>query len=1506
MGGGGGSGAVKGTNGEDGTKYSYSVIPGRTKIATGGSGPGGGGGGGSGQGAVAELVRGHGGDGGNGGSGFGGGGSSLNETDSSGPDNNNNRGGQGGFGGGHGTAKHNKGGGGGGGAALGGAIFLQEGSKLTIEGDLVFDNNSVTPGTGAEGAATQAKKRAKGKALGKDIFMMSGSTLIFDSDQNIEIRTGIRSNKKVGGGARKNLGGLVKRRSGTLSLIPVDEEKRDQINDYTGTTFLEEGILSVLEDEGLGTPETPLIFTAGGGMLDLADGFSTSRRTILFQGISNRVRVIDYRVAYLGGSNVGGDKGFTKEGTGTLILTGDTNYSGGTRLKNGILQPESDRSLGTSDSDLTFQGGTLLVRDYTTHRGIALEKTGIISVLVGGNALLYSKISGRAGLEKRGAGTLNLIRQGGAANPYKGGTNLLEGTLIPNNDGVLGDVAGKITMNGGTLQLPDGFDTPKSLGTRRSIFIEQIDKPGVISVPGGSATLSGVIEGVGLLKKSGDGTLILGGDNTYMGGTHLIEGVLNPTKDKALGDESSKLTMNGGTLQLPDGFDSPKRKVSLDHIAIISVPDGSATLSGVVDGLGVLTKTGSGTLILGHPSDRRGMTKITEGTLQLTPHQLQSNTDIAAQASLIFDQKEKGSYSGSLSGSGAISKKGLKTLILTHPSPLYRGPITIEEGTLDLLESRALGQASRLQIEVGGILSVSTNLNTFSVIELNGLGQVRLGSNTLEVSKGTFSGIISSSFALTSPGGLTKVGSGDTLTLKGMSTYRGPTIIRGGILDLGSTGRPGEKQNELYIYLGSLYLRDGHPGLELSTLIGSEGTHIYLSDSTNTPLEVQSGTFSGVITGDGSTLNKVSDGTLNLNGALESTFAKLSLQEGILAFSSGTQLGKLLSLEGGTLAPSQTLSTTVPIEVNEPSTLSIRSLLNLTLRGKLGGIHRLTKTGAGILTIDSGSSSFRGELLSRAGILILPKDQQLGEKNLGGVQLFAPDATLIGAGHLGFLKNTRGIVEVRSIASNKMSTLYIDGDYEQGLDAALKVRIAPSPDRADLLKVVGTATLNGELLLDPQPGIYLVGTIYTILEAQAVQNAFIKLKETHPFDFELLYPKNLYPNQDHVQVKILFTETVLPMPLSSLKGNARQIGDYLFSCRHSPSKELTSILQSLVQLTPREFIQGLLQLGPQQFGEIALDNLESNVRIAHAANRVETLYHARFPLSSKASETQSTNQSMWITPLGFYHRQKQQGERTPFHSSTYGFTVGYASFASNGLCVNLGASYTDSNLRWEPVRGKADVQSAYLTPSIGYIGQWGYTKLTLSLAHSFYDVTRGIQFANVRRDARNRHKGVDILGGFVGALTVKLSDHCQRGLFLMPTLYLDYLSSFESSYTEKGAGPLNLSLKRVRASFLRSEFNVKCIKQINRGSVRIAPTLFAGCLVDLLLSQGYYKGHFQEETCQKELIVQSDYSPTVRTNMGVELLIAHPDCYSFKMGYQASWKSDHCVQEGTLSLSWDF
>jgi len=1387
------------------------------KGGDGGFGGGGGGGSSTGFQFLEEWVTEGQNGGGDGGFGGGGGGAGGNYEIGS-PI----HGGDGGFGGGAGTSVHDKGGGSGGGAALGGAVFLQEGSKLTIKGKLVFEGSSLEEGAGAH----------RGEALGKDIFMMSGSTLIFDSDHNIEITTGIRSNKKVGGGAKKDRGGLEKRGVGTLKLIPLPFDPSlspdPEPNDYTGTTKLAGGVLHVTQDTSLGARGVPFIFSGDGGVLELGDQFASSTRPIQLGAAKNTIR-IPIGSATLSGGTISGLGSLFKEGAGTLTLKGRNTYTGNTHFINGVLQPradvpsDADQALGVVTSALILEGGTLAVQDlFTSSRKIEL----------------------------------------------------------------------------------------KSIGT--------------ISVEGGQGTLSGLISGAGSLHKSGVGTLILEGANTYMGGTVLSNGVLKPKNDAALGDRAATVTLLGGTLHLAGDFTSSLKRVIINGPTIMQI-DVDVTLSGVVSGLGTLNKTGNSMLILSHPSDRIGITKIVSGGLQLTPLQLQGNIDILPTATLIFDQKRNGSYAGSLSGSGKVIKTGSHILTLSHPSH-HSGPVIIRQGTLKLTQSATLGQANPLTIERDGILSLFQVQQTLQVITLEGAGQVDLHSHTLEVKGGTFSGILSSGPSVS--GGLTKLGRG-TLSLTGRNTYLGRTTIRGGTLDLGTSGIPGQ-QNDMHIEHGALELGDGHPGLEVRMLTGTANSKINLRSSS---LQVQRGTFSGVIEGEmGSTLEKSHVGTLILDGTDPNTFERLSLQGGILQCSMGQQLGDHLFFDGGTLVPSQTLSIASPITVAKQSTVTIPSPLMLTLKGALAGNHPLIKTGLGVLVFDSDSAPFRGELILREGTLILPKGKQLGEEGRGGTHIDASDATLIGAGRLGFLKNTRGTVEVRSQNSTEMSTLSIDGNYEQGADATLKIRITPFPDRLDLLKVKGTATLNGDLLLAPQPGIYLAGTTYTILEAQAVQNTFKRLIETHPLEFDLLYP-----DQETVRIKIAFTETVLPIPLALLKGNARQIGDYLFSCRHSPSEELTSILQPLVQLPPREFIQALLDLGPQQFGGILLDVLESNVRIAHAANRVETLYYTHVPPSSQqsappsstpsdfsrskwiapsvassfahahlvnASQKDSTR-SIWITPIGFYYKRDQKKEQVPFISRTYGFTAGYTLGIDN-FYLNIGAGYTDSDLNWAQYHGHAQTQAAYASPSLGYVGKWGYAGMVFSFARRFYDVKRGMHFSEVMRDAQSTHKSHDLLAGFAGAFKIRVLDKVQKSLSFMLTMHLDYLSIFESAYTEVGAGPLNLSLQRMRSSFFHSELMLKVLKQMNWKSIHMFPTIFVGWATHIPLSKGEYRASLQEKTCQEYLDVKNNLSLIDHMSIGAELFVNRSDRFAFKMSYQASLMNFSFVQEGQLSLNWNF
>lgn len=64
------------------------------------------------------------------------------------------------------------------------------------------------------------------------------------------------------------------------------------------------------------------------------------------------------------GGNISGDGSVTKQGAGTLTLSGDSSYTGGTSIQAGEIRTESATALGTGD--VSIEGGTLIV-------GAALE-----------------------------------------------------------------------------------------------------------------------------------------------------------------------------------------------------------------------------------------------------------------------------------------------------------------------------------------------------------------------------------------------------------------------------------------------------------------------------------------------------------------------------------------------------------------------------------------------------------------------------------------------------------------------------------------------------------------------------------------------------------------------------------------------------------------------------------------------------------------------------------------------------------------------------------------------------------------------------------------------------------------------------------------------------------------------------------------------------------------------------------------------------------------------------
>ena len=96
-----------------------------------------------------------------------------------------------------------------------------------------------------------------------------------------------------------------------------------------------------------------------------------------------------------------------------------------------------------------------------------------------------------------------------ATNSYSGGTTMTRGTLSVSKDESLGEAVGGLAFNGGTLQV-----TGKTMTSMARVIT--VDAAGVgldIDDAANTLTVAKPLLGIGLLTKSGEGTLVLTSEN---------------------------------------------------------------------------------------------------------------------------------------------------------------------------------------------------------------------------------------------------------------------------------------------------------------------------------------------------------------------------------------------------------------------------------------------------------------------------------------------------------------------------------------------------------------------------------------------------------------------------------------------------------------------------------------------------------------------------------------------------------------------------------------------------------------------------------------------------------------------------------------------------------------------------------------------------------------------------------------------------------------------------------
>jgi fibronectin-binding autotransporter adhesin len=295
---------------------------------------------------------------------------------------------------------------------------------------------------------------------------------------------------------------------------------------------------------------------------------------------------------------------FIISGAASSLSNGITNNSTNTETLNIPLTLTGAQTFNAASGNLVFGGTTL------ANGGFLLTIDGA------NNTSIANVISGSGGLTKTGAGTLTLTN----TNTYTGASTISGGTVSVNRDTSLGATSGGLTINAGTLEIATTFTNTRAITLGNAASAVQVDAAQTF-------TVNNAITGTGALNKTGAGIMVLGGANSYTGGTNVSAGTLRiSNNDKIL--NTTDLTVSGGTFDVQT-FSETVRNVTLSSGSITGSGAGkvtassyavqSGTVSAILAGTGAtMTKTTAGTVTLNGLNTFTGATTVSGGTLTLS------------------------------------------------------------------------------------------------------------------------------------------------------------------------------------------------------------------------------------------------------------------------------------------------------------------------------------------------------------------------------------------------------------------------------------------------------------------------------------------------------------------------------------------------------------------------------------------------------------------------------------------------------------------------------------------------------------------------------------------------------------------------------------------------------------------------------------------------------------------------------------------------------------------------
>ncbi|HVU33753.1 MAG TPA: autotransporter-associated beta strand repeat-containing protein [Opitutaceae bacterium] len=822
-------------------------------------------------------------------------------------------------------------------------------------------------------------------------------------------------------------------------------------------------------------------------------------------------------------------------------------------------------SLGNAISVRNNATGTLNLNGNIATNGNTLTFDG-----TGNGTNVGGVISGTGAVVKNDVGTATLT----AANTYTGGTTINNGTLNANHSAALGTAA--VNLAGGTLGSTNGSSVTNTLsltadsglsGTTTSGTLTQVGanhtlnmtnavQSGAVrlsdtniahtltvNVDSGTSTISGAISNGGTaaggVTKTGSGTLVVSGANSYTGTTTISNGILQLGASDRLSqtgsvsiDSAGTLDLNGfsqkvGTLTALNGgatidFGTPGNANNFVFGTYVAPSSGVLVVNNWESGVDKLATTGrsqsvSTIYISGYGAATEAGATSAVGTYGnaylLTPSAQQLNVWDGSSSGLwnnrfnwslnavptttqvaVFDSTGANRTAVSLNANYTVAGVQFGT---TAPSYTISGTSTLTlSGAVPYIQQKsdsdqtfnanlALSANSVMDVTGSGNLVLGGTISGTRNLIKDGLGDGKLiltGNNTLSggvfINNGIVQALKNGNNTVLGTG-TTTVSAGATLELAGgISLANAMSVVGGGLNGAGA----------IHAVTGSNSLSGTITETADATLSADTGAALILGGpltGTNTDTYVTGPgavTLGAITTGNGNLILN-STGTVTLNGAANTFTGLTTVNSGtlVLAKAAGTT-----AVAGNLLINGGAVQLNASNQIANTSTVSLAGSGSLNLNGYSETLDQLNSSssassvllGGGALTINAinnQNSNFAGSLGGTSASSFTIDGT--GKVNLSGNN----------SGFAGTFNVTSGTLNVSATAALGSSTVAVSsgGNFQLqgGITASNSISIVGSgtsnngaiENFAGNNALNGTITLTGASAIESDSGILTLG-----------------------------------------------------------------------------------------------------------------------------------------------------------------------------------------------------------------------------------------------------------------------------------------------------------------------------------------------------------------------------------------------------------------------------------------------